>query len=99
MGYVTVTETVGEITKTYHFSSYDDFKDWENKISGVVVSASKVDEEGWIENSGLKPLKLNNCVVEVMFRDKSITQDRVDDLYWGIDGDDYDIILYRVVSK
>lgn len=108
MGYVTVTESVGEVIKTYHFSSYDDFKDWENKVSGVVVSA---DEKGWIENDGEYPPKGVACSdqVAVKFKNGEFGSGFVDDFYgWNVEKKNeanvdaeqtgYDITHYRKLS-
>lgn len=38
MGYVKFIETLGDISKTYEFGLYEDFKDWEN---GQVMVNSK----------------------------------------------------------
>lgn len=102
MGYVTVTESVGEIMKTYHFSSYDDFKDWENKISGVVVSAPELHIGGdiWIKNSDRRmPVYPYGTVVEVKFRNGETASGPVASWFWTSTGQEDDIVEYRVVSK
>lgn len=107
MGYVTVTEYVGEVMKTYHFSSYDDFKDWENEISSVVVSAT--DEEGWIQSNGEYPPKgLSVCdFVQVKFKNGQTNVGIVEGFYgWNektkgetsVSGDIWDIAHYRKLS-
>jgi len=101
MGYVTVTESVGEVMKTYHFSSYEDFKDWENKISGVVVSADHLNFGGdiWIKNIGKQPSIDGKTYVEVEFLDGGTCVDCVDAWIWEKRGGCSDIVKYRVVSK
>ena len=99
MGYVTVTEFVGEVSKSYHFESYDDFKDWENKISGVLVSAPEIDEEGWIENTYKYPDLDGKTYVDVKFLNGETSNSQVEDWSWDHKNSAYEITHYRVVSK
>lgn len=99
MGYVTITESVGEVMKTYHFESYDDFKDWENKISGVMVSAPEIDEEGWIKNTGRKPDFDGKTYVEVEFTMGDRYVDDINHWIWSISEADDSVVRYRLVKK
>jgi len=113
MGYVTVTEFVGGVSKTYHFECYDDFKDWENKVSGVVVSAPEINLDGdiWVTNSGEYPPKgvTTHDLINVRYKNGEFDTGRVGDFYgWNLekkvysgvsaDSTDYDIICYRKLS-
>lgn len=101
MGYVKFTEQVGEISKTYEFGSYEDFKDWENKLTGVLVSSEEnlPETNGWITNNGIKPLHINDSLVKVMFRDGSVDEGRVFAWAWHHTNEPDDIMSYRVVDK
>ena len=99
MGYVKFTETIGDISKTYEFGSYEDFKDWENKISGAVVSAPEIDEEGWIENTGKYPNLDDKVYVDVKFANGETSNSQVEDWTWDLKNSAYEITHYRVVSK
>lgn len=100
MGYVKFTETIGDISKTYEFESYDDFKDWENKREEGLIDS---DPQGWIDNTGEKPNLPDNTWVEVVFRSGSksgqYTEDIVENFRWEKDSQPYDIIHYRVVNE
>lgn len=114
MGYVIVTEFIGQVSKSYHFESYDDFKDWENKISGVVVSAPeiKVNQELWYVNIEEYPPKglSETDRVAVKFangiEDDGIVMDYYGwnserKRYWSVDEQeavDYHITHYRKLS-
>lgn len=110
MGYVKFTETVGEISKTYEFGSYEDFKDWENKRGrtvvnpeiGVISNHVRYVEEPWIPNIGSKPDVSIDTYVEVMFRDKTVAVGTVGEFYWGLHPlcpEDCDIVHYRKAGK
>lgn len=85
MGYVKFTESIGNISKTYEFESYEDFKDWENKLTGVVVSCDDVilDADIWIKNTGEFPPKLLDAEspVEVKFVNGKTSPGQVCDFY------------------
>lgn len=97
MGYVKFTEQVGEISKTYEFGSYEDFKDWENGEELFVET------DGWIENTGVKPNLPGDTVVEVKFNDGTTAEDTVGAWYWPTSTDsdwfDGEITHYQVVNK
>lgn len=103
MGYVKFTESIGDISKTYEFGSYEDFKDWENELSGVLISAEEnVVDNTWTQNVGRKLDVSSDTYVEVMFRDKTTSVATVGELYWELNPlypEDYDIVRYRKVIK
>lgn len=101
MGYVKFTEALGEISKTYEFGSYEDFKDWGNKLTGVLVSADHVILDGdiWVKNTGVKPNLPNESLVEVEFRNGETSEGAVMTWAWYHTLDEDDIMRYRAVSK
>lgn len=55
-------------------------------------------DDGWITwNGGERPVG-GDEIVEVRFRDGDVFRDRSLGLFWAHDGDDEDIIAYRVVK-
>lgn len=100
MGYVKFTETFGEISKTYEFESYEDFKDWENGQVMVNPEELFVETDGWIENKELRhPNLTGDTIVEVLFRDGSTDQGEVCGWAWHHTQEPDDVMSYRVVSK
>jgi len=105
----TITENVGEIQKTtsLYFASFEDFMEYERVVNGSVADSmdfeaedSVEDNEGWIENTGVRPVA-GNVEVQVMLRgDGFVTQGTADSYYWHTSNNTAgDIIKYRIVEE